>query len=205
MRFLLITLMILAALPVKAQNIFWSFSDNQQPLTIAPECDGRFEEIRGGVFMPSVEEVYEHGQVFLESTSDEIRRQAPYCFLFAALQGHADAQFQLAKLYNKGDLLPQDDLSAYKWSFIAAANGNKDAEVFVLNLEQVLTTKDMDAVSGDIRKYLDAAKDDKRKKMDEISKEMATLKTPGADSTGAVPSAPIPTDFSDIFTEEDRF
>ena len=119
-------ILVLMALPASAQNLFWSFDDEQHPMTIAPECDARFDEVRGGVFMPSLEDVYQYGTIFLENQSYEIKRQAPYCFLVAALNGNADAQFKLAQLYNKGDILPQDDLSAYKWAFIAALNGNKE-------------------------------------------------------------------------------
>ena len=48
---------VLAATAVSAQNLFWSFNDNQDPMTIAPECDAKFDEVRGGVFMPTVEDV----------------------------------------------------------------------------------------------------------------------------------------------------
>ena len=211
MKYLLLIGMIFAVLPVQAQNAFWSFNDDQQPLTIAPECDARFEEIRGGVFMPSVDEVYQNGLAFLASPSDEIRRQAPYCFLSAALQGHADAQFQLAKMYNKGDILTQDDLSAYKWATIAAANGNKDAQAFVLSLEQVLSTQDLQVVSAEIKNNWDRIQDERRKELAALTQEIETLKAASADSSGktenapVTPMAPIPTNLSDIFTEEDRF
>ena len=42
-----------------AQDIFWSFDDNQNPLPIPAECDAKFDEIRGGVFMPTMDEMYE--------------------------------------------------------------------------------------------------------------------------------------------------
>ena len=122
-KILLLTLALMAC-SASAQNLFWSFNDEQEPMTIAPECDARFDEVRGGVFMPSVEDVYQYGNIFLENQSYEIKRQAPYCFLVAALNGNADAQFKLAQMYNRGDVLPQDDLSAYKWAFISALNGN---------------------------------------------------------------------------------
>ena len=207
MKFLLLIGMIFAALSAQAQNAFWSFDDEQQPLTIAPECDARFEEVRGGVFVPSAEDTYQYGMAFLESASDEIRRQAPYCLLSAALQGHSAAQFQLAKMYNKGELLPQDDLSSYKWASIAAASGNKDAELFVLNLEQVLTTEDLALVGIDIKNHLDKMRDEMRKKLEAMVQETEALKAKSekpADGA-AVPLAPMPTGLSDIFTEEDRF
>ena len=177
-------------------------------MTIAPECDARFEEIRGGVFMPTVDEVYQHGLNFLADSSEEVRRQAPYCFLSAALQGNADAQFQLAKLYNKGDILPQDDLSAYKWAFIAALNGNKEAEQFTLNLEQVLTTADLQATSAAIQQARVTIQENIQKQIAEIEQEMLELKQQtedAAESKTSVRRAPKPTSLSNIFTEEDHF
>ena len=71
--------------------------------------------------------------------------------LGAALQGHPDAQLELARLYEEGRVVPQDDLSAYKWAFIAALNGNKAAEKITLMLEQLLTTSDLEMTSGAIQ------------------------------------------------------
>lgn len=207
MKFLLLFGLFLTALPTQAQNVFWSFTDDQQPLTIAPECDARFEEIRGGVFMPSIEEVYQNGLAFLASSSDEIRRQAPYCFLSAALQGHADAQFQLAKMYNKGDLMAQDDLSSYKWALIAAANGNEEAQTFALNLEQVLTNRDLEIVNTEIKNSWDKTQDTRRKKLQELTQELKALEENKEQKgeNSRMPTAPTPTGLSDIFTNEDRF
>ena len=111
-----------------AQDIFWSFDDNQNPLPIPAECDAKFDEIRGGVFMPTMDEMYEYGMDFIKNTSLSIQQQGAYCLLGAALQGHPEAQLEIAKLYEEGRVIPQDDLSAYKWAFIAALNGNKAAE-----------------------------------------------------------------------------
>lgn len=204
MKFLLFVGILIACFSVKAQNIFWSFNDKQQPMTIAPECDARFEEIRGGVFMPSVEEVYQHGVEFLASSSDEIRRQAPYCFLSAAIQGNADAQFQLAKMYNKGDILPQDDLSAYKWAFIAALNGNKDAELFTLNLEQVLTTDDLEATGAAIYDARTEIQENMQRQLEDL-KERNNVLNVEKEQKGGKPRAPMPTKLTDIFNEKDHY
>jgi len=208
MKKLLLICAVFVACSVRAQNLFWSFNDEQQPMTIAPECDAKFEEIRGGVFVPTVDEVYQYGLDFLNDPSDEIKRQAPYCFLSAALQGHADAQFQLAKLYNYGDILPQDDLSAYKWAFISALNGNKDAELFTLNLEQVLTTEDLQATSGAIQQARAEIQDNLHKKIAELEEEELELRQKADEekaAKGRTLRAPRPTSLSHIFTEEDRY
>jgi len=204
MRLLLLCFVLLASFSVKAQNLFWSFNDEQQPLTIAPECDARFEEVQGGVFMPTTEEVYQHGLMFLEDPSDEIRRQAPYCLLAAAFDGNADAQFKLAQLYNKGDILPQDDLSAYKWAFIAALNGNKEAENYTLTLEQFLTTQDLEATSPAIEAARMQIQENMRRRMEQLEQEVAAEGGADLPDVSATTEVPLPTARNAIFGEEDR-
>ena len=133
-----------------AQDLFWSFDDTQTPLPIPAECDAKFDEIRGGVFVPTVDEMYDYGMSFVKNSALSVQQQGAYCLLGAALQGHSDAQFEIAKLYEAGRVLPQSDLNAYKWAFIAALNGNKPAEKMTLILEQFLTTKDLELTSGAI-------------------------------------------------------
>ena len=135
----------------QAQDMFWSFDDNQNPLPIPAECDAKFDEIHGGVFMPTVDEMYEYGMGFVKNSALSVQQQGAYCLLGAALQGHPDAQLEVARLYEEGQVLPQDDLSAYKWAFIAALNGNKAAEKVTLMLEQLLTTADLEKTSGAIQ------------------------------------------------------
>ncbi len=211
MKKLLLLGFILATTTASAQNLFWSFNDKQEPMTIAPECDAKFDEVRGGVFMPTVEDVYQYGTIFLENPSDEIKRQAPYCFLVAALNGNADAQFQLAQLYNKGDILPQDDLSAYKWAFIAALNGNKEAEKFTLSLEQFLTTADLEATSGAIQSARLQIQENMQKQLADLKQLTGTLTNPedkkDTKTTAVRPGnlAPLPTSLTQIFSDKDHF
>jgi len=211
MKKLLFLSLVLLANTVSAQNLFWNFNDNQEPMTIAPECDAKFDEVRGGVFMPSVEDVYQYGTIFLENPAHEIKRQAPYCFLVAALNGNADAQFQLAQLYNKGDILPQDDLSAYKWAFIAALNGNKQAEKFTLNLEQFLTTADLEATGSAIQSARLQIQENMQKQLDDLKRQAEALQNPEATkdlkASAVRPSnlAPLPTTLTDIFSNKDHF
>ena len=134
-----------------AQDMFWSFDDTQNPLPIPAECDAKFDEIRGGVFMPTIDEMYEYGMSFLKNSALSVQQQGAYCLVGAAFQGHPDAQLEMAKMYEEGKILPQDDLSAYKWAFIAALNGNKPAEKLTLLLEQFLTTADLERTSGAIQ------------------------------------------------------
>ena len=49
-------------------------------------------------------------------------------FRLLAEQGNVEAQGVLGFMYANGEGLPQDDVQAYIWFNIAAAQGNKDAE-----------------------------------------------------------------------------
>ena len=184
---------------VKAEDLFWTYNDEQEPVVIPPECDGRFDEVRGGVFMPTVEEVYATGMNFLNSDIESVQKQAPYCLLVAALEGHADAQLELARIYNEGKFLPQDDLSAYKWSFIAALNGNKNAEKFALTLEQFLTNSDLEATTNAISTARTQIKEAQTKRMQEEQDAMMDNMEGGANG-GMVAPDPL----LNIFGEEDR-
>ena len=52
-----------------AESLFWTFDDTQKPVMIPPECEAKFDEVHGGVFMPTVEELLQYGQDFLKSNS----------------------------------------------------------------------------------------------------------------------------------------
>jgi len=202
----------LGASPVLAEELFWAFTDDQEPLPIPAECDARFDEVRGGVFVPSPEEVYDYGVEFLNSDIETVRRQAPYCFLLAAFAGNNQAQLELARMYSEGKYLPQDDLSAYKWSFISALDGNKNAERFALTLEQFLTNSDLSQTNAailDTRGKIEQAKKAKEDaaKAAEGEEEQQQAPTPegqtnaeGGEKEGVVaPNSLLP-----IFNDEDR-
>lgn len=159
-----------------AQDMFWSFDDSQNPLPIPAECDAKFDEIHGGVFMPTVDEMYEYGMSFLKNTALSVQQQGAYCLLGAALQGHADAQLEMAKMYERGDVLPQDDLSAYKWAFISALNGNKPAEKMTLFLEQYLTTAELEKASGAVFATRMQIQENLQRKLEEERQEAAAEK-----------------------------
>jgi len=198
--FSLIILWVLIALPVQAQEMFWNFTDAQEPLPITPECDAYFDDVRGGVFTPSLDEVYKYGELFLSNQTPEVRRQAPYCFMVAAFAGNANAQLRLAQLYNKGDLLPQDDLSAYKWAFISALNGNKQAEKFTLDLEQFMSAQDLAATNSAIEKEHMRIQEHMKQEISDIQIQLANKAIANQPEI-----APTPTNLINIFSEADRF
>ena len=50
---------------VYAQNAFWSYDENNQESFIPAQCDGQFDETHGGVFMPTPDELFDQGELFL--------------------------------------------------------------------------------------------------------------------------------------------
>ena len=48
-------------------------------------------------------------------------------FRLAALQGNADAQAELGRMYMEGFGVPQDEMAAHMWLNISVANGNESA------------------------------------------------------------------------------
>ena len=80
-------------------------------------------------------------------SSDLFKQGAALCKLCyykeAAEQGHADAQFQLGRLYDLGRGVPQDDTKAAFWYQKAADQGHEDAkdELFELQLMSDPSTK----------------------------------------------------------------
>ena len=212
-KLLLLSLFCSLALSVQAKETYWTFTDDQEPVTIPDECDARFDEVRGGVFMPSMDEIYHYGNIFLANQSPEIQRQAPYCLLLAALNGNVDAQFKMAQLYNKGKILPQDDLSAYKWAFIAALNGNKEAEKYALNLEQFLETSDLYKTNEVIQSTRMYIRENEQKHLDAMKAQLKEKEPPASSSKSAAAStpspqdvhAPMPTSLTNIFSEKDHF
>ncbi len=127
----------------RAQYAFWNFDEQGNEIIIPPQCDGRFDETDSGATMPTPEEMLKAGENLLINRDPVMRSGAAFCFVAAALQGNVDAQLRLAQLYNKGFILPQDDLSAYRWAFIASLSGNKEAERLALVLERFMTTEDI--------------------------------------------------------------
>ena len=149
-----------------AQNAFWSYDENNQESYIPAQCDGQFDETHGGVFMPTPDELYDQGELFLLEKG-ESRNNAAYCLLSAAIQGHVKAQYRVAQLYNKGLVLPQNDIVAYRWAFLAALKGSKEAEQLALTLEQILTSDEIKMATSTIESMLPQLTEEKNASLEE--------------------------------------
>lgn len=171
--FLCLALALGVSVETKAQLAFWNYDDGDNATVIPAECDGIFDETRGGVFLPTPEEMREQGEKFLLDSNPEERNKAGYCLIAAALQGDVPAQYRVAQLYNKGLVLPQDELSAYKWAFIASLNGNKDADRLALLLERFLTTEDIELATSSIQALVPTIHNKYQKELAEQEKRVA--------------------------------
>ena len=184
-----LSLSLMVSARASAQLAFWSYDDYDNASQIPSECDGVFDTSRGGVFVPTADEMFEKGEEFLLNANPIERNKAGYCLIGAALQGNVQAQYRVAQLYNKGFVLPQDDLSAYRWAFLASLNGNEDAGRLALLLERFLTTEEIELatsslsamlpdISSRYKSELEEQKqkvDQKQKELDAINKEIDTI------------------------------
>jgi len=73
----------------------------------------------------------------------------------AAEQGDALAQYHLAWMLSRGDGVPQNDLSAYAWASVAAAQGVSDAEVLKAWISARLTAPMVGQAQELSRKFWD--------------------------------------------------
>lgn len=158
-----------------AQNAFWSYDENNQESFIPAQCDGQFDETHGGVFMPTPDELFDQGELFLLEKG-ETRNNAAYCLLSAAIQGHVKAQYSVAQLYNKGLVLPQNDIVAYRWAFLAALKGSKEAEQLALILEQILTADEIKMATSTIESMLPQLTEEKNNSLSEQEEILAEKK-----------------------------
>lgn len=134
----------------RAQQAFWNYDDTNNESQIPKECDGIFDESSGAISLPSATEMADRGNAFLINPDPVERNKAGYCLIAAAMQGHVPSQYRVAQLYSKGIVLPQDDLSAYRWAFLASLNGHEDASKLALLLERFLTTKEIELATSSV-------------------------------------------------------
>ena len=138
----------------QAQLAFWNYDDKDGETQIPAECDATFDESRGGVYMPTVSELAERGEAFLINPDPTERNKAGYCLIAAAMHGHVPSQYRVSQLYAKGIVLPQDDLSAYRWAFLASLNGHEEAAKHALLLERFLTTQEIELATTSLQAML---------------------------------------------------
>ena len=164
-KILLIGFVTLFAPAVMAQEVFWGFDENNRELIVPPECDSSL----------SKEELFDSGMRLLEETG-YAKQGAPYCLIAAALDNHAEAQYQVARLYQKGILLPKSDLAAYKWATAAALNGHTEADRLGASIEQFLSIQDIEASTKSLESLIPIITESAQKEMEDEEARQEKLK-----------------------------
>ena len=66
------------------------------------------------------------GKMYLDHASLDFKHRCVYWFTAAVNLGYSEAAVQLADLYIKGHIVPQDYIEAYKWLNVAIAFNSSD-------------------------------------------------------------------------------
>lgn len=74
----------------------------------------------------------------------------------AAGQGDANAQFDLGIMYSKGEGIPENDVKAYVWFSIAAAQNNQSARKMKEMIAKRMTRSQIARVQNLSREYWEA-------------------------------------------------
>jgi len=71
----------------------------------------------------------------------------------AALQGHADAQFSLGLMYDKGHIgIPKNNERAYVWYKLSSEQGLEDAKKNFTSIENLMTTSEIERANRNLTK-----------------------------------------------------
>lgn len=148
-----------------AQEVFWGFDNDNNELYVPPECDTTFNPV----------ELYEIGLRLLDETG-AMKQGASYCLLAAAFGGNVDAQYTVAKMYQRGNGLPKNDLAAYKWATLAALNGHVEADKLGATLEQFLSVEDIEVATGSLETMLGTVRTNNETRLNEEDKKYQDAK-----------------------------
>lgn len=161
---------MLIAVPALAQEVFWGYDDEDREMIVPPECDATFDP----------QELYDIGMHLMEETGSA-RMGSGYCLLSSAMAGNADAQFQVAKMYHKGALLPQSELAAYKWATAAALSGHEEADQLGAAIEQYLSIQDIELSTKSLQDVISLLKKNKKEELTELQAQYEETKSKLAD------------------------
>ncbi|MDD4520002.1 MAG: sel1 repeat family protein [Alphaproteobacteria bacterium] len=152
------------ALP-KNQELFWTFDEDGKKAIIPQECAASTD----------AEQLLKDGLTFLTQT-DGTEMGAGYCLLSAAFLGNVDAQFTVAQLYHHGALLPQNDISAYKWALLATINGNKEADTLGVSIEKKLSPEEIQIAHDSLDKLIEIMQNRSDSKLESLDKKIKNLR-----------------------------
>jgi len=81
-------------------------------------------------------------------TSYDSQAKAVHDIKDLAEQGHAPSMYNLAILYNRGHVVPEDHVLAYAWMVLAKASGMDDADTRLSEMASAFTVAEMNSAQG---------------------------------------------------------
>lgn len=82
--------------------------------------------------------------------------EAMHWYKKAALQGHADAQFSVGLMYDKGHIgIPKNNENAYVWYKLSSEQGQEDAKSNFISVENLMTTSEIERAEREVAKLRD--------------------------------------------------
>ncbi len=100
------------------------------------------------------EELFSIAMELRDSPSATEKVAAVDCFIGAAMRGHGQAEYELARMYSVGTVVAQSDIFAYRWAQMAVMDKYEPARALRDSLEKRLSVADFDeALNGARRIY----------------------------------------------------
>jgi TPR repeat protein len=105
----------------------------------------------------NMESQFELGNIYINGDGVPINYKDAFTWYEkAALQGHADAQFSLGLMYDKGHIgIPKNNENAYVWYKLASEQGLEDAQRNFTSLENLMTTSEIERANRSLTKLRD--------------------------------------------------
>ena len=119
---------------------------SEQPITYFTYTSERCKKIK------DVTELYQTALSLRDSKDEKEKVDAVDCFLSAASRGHGAAEFEIAKMYNTGTILPLSQIFAYRWAQLAVMDKYSDALPLRDQLEQELTPDELESALKSVQK-----------------------------------------------------
>lgn len=99
-----------------------------------------------------VQELYRTALSLRDSKDEKERVDAVDCLLSAASRGHGPSEFEIAKMYNTGTILPLSPSFAYRWAQLAVMDKYSDAIPLRDRLEAQLSPDELESSFESVKK-----------------------------------------------------
>ncbi len=98
------------------------------------------------------EELYRTALSLRDSKDEKERIDAVDCFMASASRGYGAAEFEVAKMYNTGTILPLSQAFAYRWAQLAVMDKYLDAVPLRDRLEEELSPEELESALESVKK-----------------------------------------------------